>query len=153
MSSRFSQFLWGCLLQMSIEYWCDMIGAKSIKIINTTYIKLKFCYWLSFIGHHSFWTSFVFPSSRANNMVSTLMSCLRNLTQKDNLNTVWELANDNLTEKLLSAITILWLLNLLSKTNYLQFIRTRVWFFQTVSSLKKIKQLFVVNSWIRSVTY
>lgn len=50
-------------------------------------------------------------------------------------------------------ITILWPLNLLSKTNYLQFIRTSVWFFQTVSSLKKIKQLSVVNSWIRGLTY
>ena len=45
------------------------------------------------------------------------------------------------------------MMNLLSKTNYLQFIRTSVWFFQTVSSLKKIKQLFVVNSWIRDLTY
>ena len=69
------------------------------------------------------------------------------------MDSVWELANDNLTEQLLSAITILWQLNLISKTSYLQFIRTSVWFFQTVSSLKKLKQLFVANSCIRGATY
>ena len=51
------------------------------------------------------------------------------------------------------AAMMMMMMNLLSKTNYLQFIRTSVWFFQTVSSLNKIKQLFVVNSWIRDLTY
>lgn len=94
------------------------------------------------------------------NLVSIVISFLLNLTRKGNWTQFWsfsltgvERAKDNLSKKSLSAITISWLLNLLSKTNHLQFFRTSVWFFQTVSSLKKIKHLWVVNSWIRGVTY